>query len=88
MWAAATDIIQVAAGSWHTVGLKADGTVIAVGLNDYGQLKVGSWRKIIQVAAGQSHTVGLKADGSVVAVGYNEDGECNTDQWDLAGLLL
>ena len=32
-----TDIIQVAAGEWHTVGLKSDGTVVAVGSNIYGQ---------------------------------------------------
>jgi hypothetical protein len=26
------DIVQIAAGSYHTVGLKADGTVVAAGL--------------------------------------------------------
>ena len=36
----------------HTVGLKSDGTVVAVGYNDYGQLNVGSWSSIVQVAAG------------------------------------
>ena len=60
---------QVAAGGSHTVGLKSDGTVVAVGDNSFGQLNVGSWTNIVQVAAGESHTVGLKADGTVVAVG-------------------
>ena len=37
---------------YHTVGLKSDGTVVAVGDNSYGQLNVGSWSGIVQVAAG------------------------------------
>jgi alpha-tubulin suppressor-like RCC1 family protein len=32
-----TGIVQVAAGQYYTVGLKSDGTVVAVGWNDYGQ---------------------------------------------------
>jgi hypothetical protein len=64
-----TDIIQVAAGYSHTVGLKSDGTVVAVGDNEYGQCDVGNWTDITQVAAGEYHTVGLKLDGTVVAAG-------------------
>ena len=60
---------MVAVGGYHTVGLKADGTVVAEGLNDYGQCNVGNWTDIVQVAAGGHHTVGLKSDGTVVAVG-------------------
>ena len=57
---------QVAAAGNHTVGLKADGTVVAVGDNSYGQCNISSWSGIVQVAAGYEHTVGLKADGTVV----------------------
>ena len=46
-----TDIVQVAAGGYHTVGLKSDGTVVAVGYNVDGQCNVGSWTDITQVAA-------------------------------------
>jgi alpha-tubulin suppressor-like RCC1 family protein len=38
-----TGITQVSAGIYHTVGLKADGTVVAVGSNDAGQCNVGGW---------------------------------------------
>ncbi len=38
-----SDIIQVAASIEHTVGLKSDGTVVAVGWNDYGKCNVGGW---------------------------------------------
>ena len=74
---------MIAAGADHTVGLRADGTVVAVGNNDDGQCDVGSrsWTGITQVAAGRWHTVGLKADGTVVAVGYNPHGQCNVSRW-------
>ncbi len=62
-------IPMVVAGGYHTVGLKSDGIVVAVGWNDNGQCDVGGWTGIVQVAAGWYHTVGLKTDGTVVAVG-------------------
>jgi len=77
-----TDIVAIAAGSQHIVGLKADGTVVATGgdirISLEGQrnpvvlqehLNVQDWTNIVAIAAGRQHTVGLKADGTVVAVG-------------------
>ncbi|MDQ0194807.1 hypothetical protein J2T20_003178 [Paenibacillus wynnii] len=67
----------IAAGRRHTVGLKSDGTVTAVGDNKYGQCDVSGWRDIVAVAAGNvhmatntgnAHTIGLKSDGTVAAV--------------------
>ncbi len=71
----------LAEGSFHIVGLKADGTVAAVGDNYFGQCDVSDWTDIVAVAAGSSHTVGLRADGRVVAVGDNEDGQCDVSGW-------
>jgi len=65
----------------HTVGLKADGTVVAVGNNDYGQCNVSGWGDIVAIATGSGHTVGLKTDGTVVAVGENLYGQCNVSSW-------
>jgi uncharacterized repeat protein (TIGR02543 family) len=76
-----TDIIQVATGWRHTVGRKADGTVVAVGDNSLGQRNVVGWTDITQVTAGLRHTVGHKADGTVVAVGDNDYGQCNVGDW-------
>ena len=76
-----TDIIEVAAGSGHTVGLKSDGTVVAVGGNWEGQCDVGNWIDITRVAAGCLHTLGLKADDTVIAVGDNHNGQCNVEGW-------
>ena len=74
-------IVAVAAGWAHTVGLRANGTVVAVGYNEYGQCDVSDWTDIVAVAAGSHHTVGLKADGTVIAVGENEDGQCDVSGW-------
>ena len=76
-------IPMVAAGGFHTVGLKSDGTVVAVGYNDWGQCNVGGWTDIVQVAAGSLHTVGLKSDGTVVAVGGDDYGygQCDVGGW-------
>ena len=71
----------IATGDNHTVGLKSDGAVVAVGENDDGQCDVSEWTDIVAVAAGYLHTVGLKSDGTVVAVGYNYDGQCNVSEW-------
>ena len=62
-------------GSGHTVGLKSDGTVVAVGDNSWGQCNVygKKWKNIIKVAAGDWYTVGLKKNGQVLITGKNRD---------------
>ena len=69
------------AGDVYTVGLKANGTVVATGRNTDGQCDVNHWTDIVAVSAGYVHTVGLKADGTVVAVGSNAHGQCNVSDW-------
>jgi alpha-tubulin suppressor-like RCC1 family protein len=68
---------MVAAGASHWVGLKSDGTVVAVGGNSRGQCDVGDWTDIIQVSAGDYYTMGLRSDGTVVAAGHTP----NFDRW-------
>jgi uncharacterized repeat protein (TIGR02543 family) len=72
---------MTSAGGYHTVGLRAAGTVVAVGYNSNGQCNVGGWTNITQVAAGDLHTVGLRSNGTVVAVGDNSYGQCNVGGW-------
>lgn len=72
---------KVSASIGHTVGLKANGRVLATGSNEYGQCNVSAWKGMTDVVAGGSHTVGLKKDGTVVAVGYNHYGQCDLSEW-------
>lgn len=76
-----TSISQVSAGVVHTAGLRADGTVVAVGDNGSGQCNVDGWTQMKQVAAGTAHTVGLRNSGAVWAVGNNASGQCNVSGW-------
>lgn len=76
---AAQPIISVA--RHHTVGLKEDGSVVAVGLNVFRQLEVRHWRNMIQVSAGLRHTVGLKYNGTVVTVGSKAEGQGAVGRW-------
>jgi hypothetical protein len=39
---------QVAAGGRHTVGLKSDGSMVAVGRNDDGQCNVFDWNLMVR----------------------------------------
>lgn len=64
-----TDIAAIDCGRQHLVGLKADGTVVAVGNNDKGQCDVMGWRDISKIYANENATFGIKKDGSVLAAG-------------------
>ncbi|MBR4727527.1 MAG: hypothetical protein IK080_06510, partial [Clostridia bacterium] len=66
-------IVQIAAGAYHTVGLRMDGTVAATGDNSEGQCDVGEWTDITAVAATAYGTLGLKQDGTVVMCGKGSD---------------
>jgi alpha-tubulin suppressor-like RCC1 family protein len=78
----------VAAGDYHSVALKSDGTVWAWGYNVYGQLGDGTTTQrttpvqvsglsgVIAIAGGgQYWTLALKSDGTVWAWGYNGNGQ-------------
>ena len=87
-----TDIVQVAHGHTVALGLKKDGTVVAVGDNAKGQADVSGWTDIVQLAVFDSvstmgieniegFSVGLKSDGTLVATGQYYYGS------DISGLL-
>lgn len=63
------DIVAISAAENHVAGLKRDGTVVAVGSNNKGQLLVQGWTDITALATGNDFTVGLRADGTVVVAG-------------------
>jgi alpha-tubulin suppressor-like RCC1 family protein len=74
------DIVAVCAGSYHTVGLKADGTVVAVGGNDVHRCNTENWCDIVAIYCGD-YIVGLKSDGTVVATGCDKKIERDLKCW-------
>jgi hypothetical protein len=60
------NLASIAAGTQHSLGLKSDGTIIAWGLNDYGQCEVSAPNAyFVGVAAGYNHNLGLSSEGDM-----------------------
>lgn len=72
---------NIASARYLTIGLKADGTVVAVGGSEYGRPDVSGWRDIVDISASSFHAVGLRANGTVAAAGWNEFGQCDISGW-------
>lgn len=82
-----SDIVEVGAGSSHSVALRKDGTVWSWGSNFSGEQgdntttsvlepkKVAGLENIISIGVGESYTVALKSDGTVWAWGKNNFGQ-------------
>lgn len=72
-----TNVIALAAGDYHVLALRSDGSVVAWGGNEffYGETNVPSnLSNVVSIAAGSSHSLALKRDGSVVMWGRTMSG--------------
>jgi hypothetical protein len=80
----------IAAGGWHSLARKNDGTARAWGYNHYGQLGNGTYTNsntpvvvssltgltgVAAIAAGDSHSLAIKSGGTAWSWGYNSDGQ-------------
>ena len=81
------DWVSVSAGSEHTTGIRADGSLWAWGNNADGRTglntdsgntaapaRVGTAADWVSVSAGNSHTLAIKTDGTLWAWGNNANG--------------
>jgi alpha-tubulin suppressor-like RCC1 family protein len=82
-----TDWISTSAGNSHSLGVRANGSLWAWGLNSFGRLGddtltsrrspvsvVGGFTDWISASAGNSHSLGVRANGSLWAWGLNSFG--------------
>ncbi len=71
-------ITRIAAGGFHALALRADGTVFAWGNNASGQTNLPAGvSNIIAISAGAQHNLCLRSNGTVVAWGLNSSGQTN-----------
>ena len=69
-------VTAVAAGGWHNLALKSDGTVVGWGDNGAGQATPpAGLTDVVAIAAGFSYSLALKSDRTVVGWGDNFYGE-------------
>ncbi|MEG0664657.1 MAG: hypothetical protein RR483_06130, partial [Clostridia bacterium] len=76
------DIKKISTGENHIVGIKKDGSVVAAGINNYGQKDIGSYSNVANVATSLNHTVLLLSNGTVKATGNNNNGQCDVSGFD------
>jgi len=82
-----TDWVQLSGGYGHSLGLRANGTAWAWGVNNFGHLGdgtsvsksspvsvIGGFTDWVQVFGGGSHSLGLRANGTAWAWGLNGSG--------------
>ena len=82
-----TDWIQVSAGRFHSLGIRANGTAWAWGNGEFGRLGtnnttnrsspvavVGGFTDWTQLSAGSSYSLGLRANGTLWSWGFNGQG--------------
>lgn len=70
------NVVGIAAGAYHSLALRADGTVEGWGANDQGQTSVpAGLGNVVSVAAGAYHSLALRADGAVTAWGSDNAGQ-------------
>jgi alpha-tubulin suppressor-like RCC1 family protein len=94
-----TNVTAIAAGEWHSLFLKSDGSLWAMGWNEFGQLgdgdnnrpDVNSPERIVTtnvtaIAAGWNHTLFLKDDGSLWAMGNNAFGQLGDGSLNSVGI--
>jgi hypothetical protein len=81
-----SNVVAIAAGQYHNLFLKSDGSLWTVGWNIAGQLGDGTVNgtnlleqivssNVVAIAGGGEHSLFVKSDGSLWAMGWNNYGQ-------------
>ena len=71
-----TGFVEVSCGTWHTVGLKEDGTIVVWGRNNYSQLSIAQPNEDYGLGAyGVAPRMGLALGGYEVAISGSNLGD-------------
>ena len=69
-------VVSLAAGQYHSLALKSDGTVVGWGYNGDGETNIPpAATDVAAISSGWYHNLALKRDGTVVAWGNNDFGQ-------------
>jgi hypothetical protein len=72
----AAGLVAIAAGAWHSLALRADGSLVAWGNNWDGQCTMpAGLNDAVAIAAGGYHNLAVRANGAVAAWGANYYGQ-------------
>jgi len=70
------DVVAVTGGDYDSVAIRHNGTLLAWGLDDFGQTDVPTnTLRFVSMAAGADHNLAILEDGSVVAWGLDDLGQ-------------
>jgi hypothetical protein len=73
-----SNVVAVSAGEYHSLAVKADGSLVCWGDNSQGQTQPpANLPKVLEVAGGGGHSLAIKADGTVAAWGNDLSGQCD-----------
>lgn len=68
-----SNLVAIAAGGWHSLALRADGTPIAWGNNSDGECDVPpALTNAVTISAGGYHSLAIRTDGTVLVWGAND----------------
>ena len=72
---AGNDFVAIAAGGYHSLALRSDGSLVGWGDNSNGETNVPAGNDFAAIAAGAYHSLALRSDGSLVGWGLNDWGQ-------------